>query len=568
MTDPSRTKQELIEELSVLKKKIKKLEKSESQQKPTETELHKSEHKYRQLAEDMPALICTFLPDSTLTYVNKAYCELFQRRPDELVGQKFLHFLPDEATRENVQRQYMSLTPEKPVQTYEHEVIVADGTNQYHWHRWTDRAFFSDNGQISHFQSIGQDITERKLTEEALRESEGKYHSLYRHSALGIFHSTFEGRFTDVNPALARMLGYDSPEEAVSLITSISEQIYAEPPQRDAVVTKALEIGGFVSVENCYRRRDGAQWYGMLHMRIVQDQQGMPSHFEGFVEDITERKRAEEALENSEERYRTLIETTRDLIYTTDRKGFLTYINPTLEKTLGYASHEWNRKTLAQIVAPEYIDSVKDHFKRAMKGESIPVYETVLMRKDGTKLSVEFNVTTLYDSESKPEGRFGIGRDVTDRKRAEEKLAAESHQLAETNTALRVLLQRREVDQKEMERKITANIQKLVLPNLEKLRSLKLNALQATCLDIVDANLQQVISPFLQNLAARFADFTPREIEVANMIREGKTSKEIANIFNTSIGNVDFHRDNIRKKLGLSHKKSNLRTFLMKLSEK
>jgi DNA-binding NarL/FixJ family response regulator len=152
-------------------------------------------------------------------------------------------------------------------------------------------------------------------------------------------------------------------------------------------------------------------------------------------------------------------------------------------------------------------------------------------------------------------------------KRAAEALAAESHQLQETNTALRVLLQYVKDDQQKIERRITANIRKLILPNLEKLRRLNLNDLQASCLDIVTVNLQQVTSPFLQNLAACFADFTPREVQVANMIRQGETSKEIANIFNTSIGNVDFHRDNIRKKLGLSHKKSNLRTFLMKLSE-
>jgi diguanylate cyclase (GGDEF)-like protein/PAS domain S-box-containing protein len=133
--------------------------------------------------------------------------------------------------------------------------------------------------------------------------------------------------------------------------------------------------------------------------------------------------RAEEALRESQDRYRTLVETTRDLIYTTDRKGFLTYMNPILERTLMYAPHEWNGKTFAQIVAPECIDSVKDLFKRAMKeGESLPVYETNLMRKDGVRFSVEFNVVTIYDSDGKPSGRYGIGRDVTDRKRADEAL--------------------------------------------------------------------------------------------------------------------------------------------------
>ncbi|MFA6411899.1 MAG: PAS domain S-box protein [Syntrophales bacterium] len=140
------------------------------------------------------------------------------------------------------------------------------------------------------------------------------------------------------------------------------------------------------------------------------------------AESIIKRKQVEQELRESEERYRTLIETTGDLIYTTDRKGFLTYINPTLERALDYNHNEWNGKTFAQIVAPDCIDSVKELFKRAMKGEFIPVYKVDLARRDGMRLSVEFNVTTIHDSEGKPSGRYGIGRDVSDRKRAEEAL--------------------------------------------------------------------------------------------------------------------------------------------------
>jgi len=138
--------------------------------------------------------------------------------------------------------------------------------------------------------------------------------------------------------------------------------------------------------------------------------------------------RSKEALRESEEKYRTLIETTRDLIYTADRKGFLTYMNPTFERTLGYLRDEWTRKNFGQIVAPDCIDAVKDLFKRAMKGESIPAYEVDLIRKDGARLSVEFNVSTIYDNEGKPSGRYGIGRDVTDRKQAEvrDRLAQEA----------------------------------------------------------------------------------------------------------------------------------------------
>ncbi len=132
------------------------------------------------------------------------------------------------------------------------------------------------------------------------------------------------------------------------------------------------------------------------------------------------RRKAEEALRQNENKYRTMIENTGDLIYIADRKGRFSYINPTFERTLSYGEGELLGKSFSEIASPECMERLRDLFKRAMRGEDIPVYETEMVRKDGTRLSVEFNVATLYDSEGKPAGRHGIGRDTTDRKRAEE----------------------------------------------------------------------------------------------------------------------------------------------------
>lgn len=506
--DSSKTKQELIAELSVLKNKIKKLEKSESQQKPTEMELQKSEYHYRQLAEDMPALICTFLPDSTLTYVNKAYSELFQKRPDELVGQKFLYFLPDEATRENVRRQYMALTPENPVMTYEHEVIVSDGTSQYHWHRWTDRAFFSDNGPISHFQSIGQDITERKQASARDRVAREVLELLNRPQGS-----------TDTVRDILQLIQKNSGFEAVGIRL------------REGDDFPYYETNGFsedfIRAERylCARDEEG---------KIIPDGQGNPV-LECMCGNILCGR------------------TNSALPFYTEGGSF--WSNSTT-KLLASTTEEYRQARTRNRCNDEGYESV-----------------ALIPLRTGDKITGLLQLNDRRSNQFTPEMiRFfeGLGASISValfRKRVGEALTAESLQLQETNTALRVILQRREEDQKEIERKITTNIQKLVLPNLEKLRGLGLNDIQANCLDIVAANLQQVASPFLQNLAACFADFTPREIQVANMIRQGKTSKEIAAIFNSSIRSVDFHRDNIRKKLGLSHKKFNLRTFLMKLSE-
>jgi diguanylate cyclase (GGDEF)-like protein/PAS domain S-box-containing protein len=162
---------------------------------------------------------------------------------------------------------------------------------------------------------------------------------------------------------------------------------------------------------------------------LIQELASLRQRISELERSESERKQVEEELRGSEERYRTLIETTRDLIYTTNRKGLLTYVNTTMERSLGYTHRELEGKSFMEIVVPECIDSVKDIFRRAMQGESIPIYEAVLIRKDGTRFSVEFNVVTLYDRDGNPSGRYGIGRDVTERKQAEEALRESEQRL-------------------------------------------------------------------------------------------------------------------------------------------
>jgi DNA-binding CsgD family transcriptional regulator/PAS domain-containing protein len=164
--------------------------------------------------------------------------------------------------------------------------------------------------------------------------------------------------------------------------------------------------------------------------------------------------------------------------------------------------------------------------------------------------------------------------DVTPLKLAEEalrerelELELQTQKLEETNTALRVLLNAREEDKRVLEEKVLANVKQLITPYLEDLGHSGLNARQKAYLEIVESNLNDIISPFLQQLSSKYLNLTPREIQVATLVKEGKVTKEIAGILNLSTNAVDFHRKNIRKKLGLSNKKANLRTHLLSLRD-
>jgi DNA-binding CsgD family transcriptional regulator len=144
----------------------------------------------------------------------------------------------------------------------------------------------------------------------------------------------------------------------------------------------------------------------------------------------------------------------------------------------------------------------------------------------------------------------------------EKELKIKSERLEEMNTALKVLLEQRDQDRKELEENILANVKELILPYVDKLRKSPLNDHQVSHLDVVESNLNNIISPFLRSLTSKYLNLTPRETQVATLIKEGKTSKDISEILTMSLAAVEFHRSNIRKKLGLRNKKANLQSHL------
>ena len=163
---------------------------------------------------------------------------------------------------------------------------------------------------------------------------------------------------------------------------------------------------------------------------------------------------------------------------------------------------------------------------------------------------------------------------ITALKLAEEALKAREHELesqgqslAEANTALKVLLKQREEDRADLEKKVVLNIKELILPYVDKLKDKNLKASDKTLIDIIDANLNDIVSPLLQRLAAAKIILTPQEIQVAALVKEGKSSKEIADVLNVSTTTISFHRKNLRKKLGLGHTRKNLRARLLSMSD-
>jgi DNA-binding CsgD family transcriptional regulator len=166
-----------------------------------------------------------------------------------------------------------------------------------------------------------------------------------------------------------------------------------------------------------------------------------------------------------------------------------------------------------------------------------------------------------HDLEKRVEDRT---RELTD---ANKQLKMKTTSLSEANTALKVLLKQREADKIELEEKVLLNTKLMISPYLGKLKNRRrLGNKEKVYLEIIESNLNDIISPFVRSLSAKFFKLTPTEMQVINLIRRGKTTKEIAETLNLATSTIDFHRNNIRKKIGIKSKKINLSTYLSSLS--
>jgi len=144
-------------------------------------------------------------------------------------------------------------------------------------------------------------------------------------------------------------------------------------------------------------------------------------------------------------------------------------------------------------------------------------------------------------------------------------LEIKTNSLEEINTALEVLLRKREEDKTELESNVLTNVKELVVPYFEKIKKTKLDNQQEAFLSIIESNLNEIISPFIREISLKYLKLTPTEIQIANLVRHGSTTKDIAEILNVSPRTVETHRKNIRRKIGLEGKKANLRSHLLSL---
>jgi PAS domain S-box-containing protein len=251
--------------------------------------LRESEEYYRVLVEDMPALICRFLPDGTLSFVNSSYCRYFDKTREDLIGENFFQFIPEQE-REKVRTHFEALSLANPVTSYEHQVFAPTG--EVRWQRWTDHALFDEDGKLYQYQSVGIDITGSKKIEGALRESEERFREMAELMPETIFEADLVGKLTFVNRKAYDNFGYSQEDFDRGLNTF--DMIVPEDRER------AIEnVGRILNGENIglseytALRKDGSSFPILIHSAAIV-RENKTFGLRGFIIDHSERKQSEE----------------------------------------------------------------------------------------------------------------------------------------------------------------------------------------------------------------------------------------------------------------------------------
>ena len=219
--------------------------------------------------------------------------------PEQVTGKTDFDFHPPEMAREFAADEQRILTEGRPLINKPERQLDKEGREI--WASVTKVPIYSRSGTVTGLVGLSRDITQLKQTEQALRQAEEKYRTIYENSLEGIFQTTRDGHFISANPALARLYGYDSPEQLVGALTDIEHQLYVDPARREEFARRMREDGSVAGFESEVYKRDRSKIWISESARTVKDAGGNFLYYEGIVEDVTARKQAERERETARE---------------------------------------------------------------------------------------------------------------------------------------------------------------------------------------------------------------------------------------------------------------------------
>ncbi len=423
----------------------------------------------------------------------------------------------------------------------------------------------------TYYWAFARNITLRTMAEEALRQSELKFRGAFQDAAVGMAIFSPDGYFSEVNPYLCETLGYTEEEFKNFHFLDIT---YPDDIESSTLYDNMIRQKKIPSAyhEKRYIGKNGKPVWFIASDSLMRDETGETQYVLAHFQDITKRKEIEGAVKAAEKRFRLFMDNMPGMAFIKNREGRYLFGNRFMEKRIQASGLEGiSGITDNEIFEPEYAKQIARNDNEVLvTGESVELIE----ERPGPSGTEEWLVSRFpinHDDGSTLLGgvAIDISAQVETQRSLEEKekqLGAQAENLEQVNTALKVLLDHREQEKVKLEETMMASLEKLVLPYLQEALQTGSAKAKRTCIDIAISNIKDISAPFARRLSTSQARLSPAELRVADLLRHERTSDEIAELLAISPYTVARHRESIRRKLGLTNKKVNLKTYLQTIS--
>jgi len=531
--------------------------------------LRESEEKFRLISEQSMMGIF-ILQDDVIRYCNQAIADMFEYTVEEMmswgpgemykvVSTEQRSFVVDQARRKQAGAGQGDV-----VVNYPWKGVTASGRLKYVevYSRTVEFA-----GRSADLVSC-VDVTEKKLAEEAIRKSQQMLQTVMNTIPVRVFWKNRKLEYVGCNRLFAKDAGLESPEDIEGKTDfdlawkSVADRYRAD--DRKVIDAGMLKLG----YEEPQLSEDGRQLWLRTNKVPLRDQDDNIIGVLGSYEDITERKKAAIALEKSEATLKGVLKAAPVGIGLVTRNQNIIWANDRLSSITGYSREELlTLDPLAIFISePEY-ERTKEAGRRDLVKRGFASFETGWRRKDGRLIDVMINVTAV-DPQRKDTDLVFTTMDITARKTTENalrrttiELQSERAALDDKNTALKEVLEHLEREKAGFKRRVWNDVEKELLPFLGSMKQFSPPEVRDQ-IDVVAEDLKALLSQDVDEFQIRYARLTPREREICDLIKEGRSSKEISNQLNVSLPTVHKHRERIRRKLKIMNKDVNLNTYL------
>ena len=400
--------------------------------------LRESEERFRSAFGSASIGMAVVTLDGRAQQVNPALCEMLGYTAEEMRDLPFETVThPDDVDQHAEQTRHLVGGDTRVVQL-EERYVHRDG--HVVWGLLSSSLVRSSDGTPLYLISQIQDITERKVAEAALRVSEERFRNVFENAPIGMAVIAVDGRTIQVNRALCDMLGYDEDE----LLRFAIQTITYPPDVPDSVANARRILDGLTpssQIEQRYVHKDGRPVWCLLSASLLRNASGEPLYLIAQMQDITKRKQAEEALRDSEQRYRDLVESQQDLLVRVDPRGRISFANDSLCRTLGHPRDEVLGRSSLHFMHPDDRQAAID----AMRELASAPYRATVENRTPTPAGwrwFNWEMRAIQDERGAVTEIQSVGRDVTDRRNAEEALRASLEDLRRSEEKLRLLAQR------------------------------------------------------------------------------------------------------------------------------